>query len=1667
MFKKGFLLLGFGIACLLSAQTFEVTQESEDHLIIRFNLPEYTLETNEFSGLSEINCSAAAFTAEKGLPNLPFFNEIVGIPVDGDIVISTLEFEQETIDNVKIKPAQGIIDPESRSTRYSRSQRLPEYDFRIYPQNMIKKQDNAFIGDRHFCGFNIYPFQYKAGSNQLLVTSQIRFRIDILGDKTSSRNYLSSNNLIDEVADDFFINNKFSRKWRKERTPATSYPPRSGDLVEEVQFVVDEEGIYKVTYESLTDALADPSLLIEFEMAFEWGDIDPRYLELSDENGSVPINFVGEADGSFDAGDYFEFFGERHPGDEGYYDDYTSENVYTLKLVDYLGSRMAVENGGLSNINPEQYIIPESFQQTIHFEKQNVKDGLGAQYDWTSTNYYREDIWFWEKINAPTLKIYSFDLQYPHESAIRHFDAKVCLFGSTYNDSSQTHYEKINHSAQININSSFIDQHEWFGQNEQMFENEPYTLSNQRLNHGTNNLYVSAPGIPGIENDQLLFDYFDLTYWREYKTDEDFIRFTKPQNKPLGLYNFIIDNFSSDSISVYKLGSSFMENLQINSFLQNGGAPYSITFQDSIFSEGTEYFAVTEAQKKQPKKIRPNIPSNLRGANNLAEYVIITLQRYTENEYLLEFLQLWQSQGVNAKIVALEDIFDEFNSGIRSVQSIKDFISYAYNNWNEPRLSQVLLLGDGLFDERDDSSNRNYNLIPFKRLWVQKRGAISSDNWVGCIVGDDIVPDVGISRISIWNEAQIEDVVNKSIHYVNNPNYEDMWHSKAIFAAGGNPSEGTYFAKQSERIIDKYLPKANYSKRVYCNTEDLPDGYGGNTTELISTINDGALYVQFMGHGGGYVWADYNLLNKADVMTFNNENYPFFNSLSCYGSAFGLPQSSSIGEEVVLAPEKGGIAHFGFSGYGYKENDEYFGNFMNDAIFQKKISSIGAIVNYTKAKFYGSYGQGTTGKALIGGGVLLGDPMINLLHPFEETEVYLDQYNVTEGDTISMTSPVHSSIDNGQFIIFDEDDVQLPLNEYYPFELPAINDTISTSDFIVPQSPYSIYTNYIKVIGYGDEGEIRGFTNFTVGQTAVSHLTFIPEIPAAGDSILIQADFFDQDGIESITCLGDNNTDIPMINTDGATYITESAIQPLSPGYDFDFFFRIVDANQDTTNTEYYQFEVVGPDLTISHIELTENDFQPALKVLVQNTGSTVSPQCEIKLYNYSDSTYFGSQTFAALEELDNRWVYLELPTINDNIRFRVVINENEESFPEIHSNNNQIYSPNYILNTYELSSDQLTASSLDGNLNCAFPENMLSTETIVYIDDHDILEPINQPDVANILLADSTYSNAYEIGIYNTSLLADTLGHFPNDKKITLEFNYHPTDSLTQLQENEDNFLVYRWEKDFEKWIWCGGGTLVDEDVVIYETDRCGIYTILQNNDSASPFIEANVQGQEFTQSITSSGQEFTYGGYISKNGIISFLLLDTNGIDVFNHPIELFISDGVETTQIDRNEYSLSITHGNLTKVPMKYALNGLSRGTYTITLDCFDVNGNTKTLQITFDVNDEFDVINFANYPNPVKSQTVKSENEGRTRFTYVLTDDADKVKIKVYTVSGRLVKTFKHLPASVGYHEYPRAALGWDCRDDDGFYLANGVYFYRIIAEKGNKKIEKTQKMAILK
>lgn len=128
-----------------------------------------------------------------------------------------------------------------------------------------------------------------------------------------------------------------------------------------------------------------------------------------------------------------------------------------------------------------------------------------------------------------------------------------------------------------------------------------------------------------------------------------------------------------------------------------------------------------------------------------------------------------------------------------------------------------------------------------------------------------------------------------------------------------------------------------------------------------------------------------------------------------------------------------------------------------------------------------------------------------------------------------------------------------------------------------------------------------------------------------------------------------------------------------------------------------------------------------------------------------------------------------------------------------------------------------------------------------------------------------------------------------------------------------------------------------------------------------------------------------------------------------------------------------------------------NGLNKMTV-----LFNYNsGYSDSAVVDVVVNTEFAVKDLYNYPNPMKTETT---------FIFELTgaDLPDRnIKIKIYTVSGRLVREIDY-PAVIGINQ-----IQWDGKDDDGDFVANGNYLYKIIVDNNEKTETRTQKLAILR
>lgn len=221
---------------------------------------------------------------------------------------------------------------------------------------------------------------------------------------------------------------------------------------------------------------------------------------------------------------------------------------------------------------------------------------------------------------------------------------------------------------------------------------------------------------------------------------------------------------------------------------------------------------------------------------------------------------------------------------------------------------------------------------------------------------------------------------------------------------------------------------------------------------------------------------------------------------------------------------------------------------------------------------------------------------------------------------------------------------------------------------------------------------------------------------------------------------------------------------------------------------------------------------------------------------------------------------------------------------------------------------------------------------------------------------------------------------------------------------------------------------------------------TITAVADTLGPNIELSVAGQEFPS-----------GDFVSSRPTIVAHLEDENGINIageVGHWIVLSVDDGAQRIDVtDRFNYD----PGSYRRGTLDYTLEGLEGGPHTVTMKAWDNFNNFSVANLDFEVVEESELklSHVLNCPNPFDPSSEK------TKFTYELTCPA-RVTVKIYTVAGRLIRSLAEEEVGHVYNE----SHTWDGRDQDGDYVANGVYLYKIIARAEGKHTEAFGKVVIM-
>jgi len=690
-----------------------------------------------------------------------------------------------------------------------------------------------------------------------------------------------------------------------------------------LKILVNENGIYHLTYQNLIDA------------GLTLSGINPQTFKLYNKGEELPIYVYGEGDGVFNDTDYIEFYGEKENT------RYTYNNVYWLSWGNGIGKRMAdkTSSGG---------ITPTAFLYTNHYERN--------EYYWSEFQGVADPWYFNAPIKAGENREFTFNLDDVANPADNGVLSVNCKGYNTHKNADLTYHIKIY------LNNYLVNDVTWQG--------EPsYTASidipSYWLLDGTNTVKIEHILYdPDYPNSWVFVDWIDTSYWRKFQAKGDYLQVS---GAGVGDYTYVLGNFTQPDVRAYDITDPKDVKRITNVNVESEGATYKATFNDNSTANAA-LAVVSGAGVKSPSGIAIDEVSHLRDTSNQADYIIITHDDFYNQ--ILPLAQHRQSQGLTVKVARLSDVYDEFNYGIPSPYAIKYFLSYAYANWQKPAPTYVLLVGDATYDYRDDEGTGFTNYLPTYLVYNAGFGETASDSWFVCFDSEeDVYPEMLIGRFPAKTGAEVTNMVNKTISY-EAIDIDEPWTKKVLFVSDNTGTFEAISDNLANSLSAAYTPVklylSSYSNPLNCRQD------------IIIKINQGALMVNYTGHGGVQIWADEQIFRNEDISSLTNQNkYPFIVTLNCVNGYFTTPRYFECLAEELMRPEnKGAVAVFAPSGISLPTHQAILAEGLYDSLFKQKERILGSAI--ARAKLYLFQEAGSFVPDVLETFNLFGDPALVL-----------------------------------------------------------------------------------------------------------------------------------------------------------------------------------------------------------------------------------------------------------------------------------------------------------------------------------------------------------------------------------------------------------------------------------------------------------------------------------------------------------------------------------------------------------------------------------------------------------------------------------------------------------------------------------------------------------------
>ncbi len=451
---------------------------------------------------------------------------------------------------------------------------------------------------------------------------------------------------------------------------------------------------------------------------------------------------------------------------------------------------------------------------------------------------------------------------------------------------------------------------------------------------------------------------------------------------------------------------------------------YTLSGGSAVFTVNTDslrtFIAIDGNTYKTPVSFGSVAYQNLHGLGYADMITIVPSEYYSAAADLAAFHLT--EDGLTTHIVTIDQVYNEYSSGMRDITAIKHFLKMFYDRaGSDPNLipKYCLLFGDASYDTRN-RLNHNSSFIPTYESTesLNITSTYATDDYFAILsdfggMSNNDLMDIALGRLPVKSMTEANDMVQKVKNYYSvsatntsgtcavgeSPSVLRDWRNIVCLVADDEDNNAYFLDSQiMEDSIKVNGPSINIQK-IYIDAYPEITTPGGEriyeAEEAIKQrVEKGALLINYIGHGGEGGWAHERILTVSTIQNWTNYNkLPVFMTATCEFSRYDDHDRTSAGEYVVLNPQGGGIVLFTTTRLVYASSNERLNKHFH-SIFYDKDNGVPKCIGdiYLKTK---------EGYVLNGGGdvnmrkfTLLGDPAVRLALP--QHQIITDSINGIE-----------------------------------------------------------------------------------------------------------------------------------------------------------------------------------------------------------------------------------------------------------------------------------------------------------------------------------------------------------------------------------------------------------------------------------------------------------------------------------------------------------------------------------------------------------------------------------------------------------------------------------------------------------------------------------------------